>query len=317
MQRKIQQDMSERGLFIQNILAGPLVICDPPTIKDGIHLDPLQSGEVEDLSYYAPEVLGRSIALNTAIKKGYAMILSEDEYYEQIAIEEQRVIEESEEIQRKMGEAQASGNVFEAEKINLSAGGNPHGDYAAEALLAQKNTISNSDIWAAEFYNAKERGLVSTPAEFRELVDSGRILLSSSGVKRGTRVSLDEIPQDQISMTATKATIGMPVSYQHKNQNGDMEEKGDVYAAKRNLGNFNTTGNLPGATNIGVQDPQTPVYPSHPSNIRQANFEEDNFVDEVDLQEDDSSYESAKINYNNKFANTISRQSPYIRKPGR
>jgi hypothetical protein len=310
MQKRYIQEVNDKGLYIQNILAGPLVICDPPSIKDGIHLDPLQPGQVEDLSYYSQETLGRSIALNTAVKRGYVMILSEDEYYEQIELENRRIEAESLEIERQMGEAHAAGNVFEAEKINVTAGGNPHGDYSAEALLAQKNTISNSDIWAAEYRSAKEKGLVRTPIEFRELVDSGKISLASSGVKRGRRVSLDEIPQDQVSMTATKATVGMPGVYSHKNNDGFVSERGEVYAAKRSLGNFNATGNLPGATNIGVQDTPTPTYAAHPQNVRQA--QEDDFVDEIDLDQDDSSYEASKMNYNNQFANTISRQSPYI-----
>lgn len=322
MQKKFIQDLNERGLYIQNILAGPLVICDPPNIRDGIQLDPLQPGQVEDLSYYSQDTLARSIALNTAIKRGYAMVLSEEEYYEQIELEERRIEAESVEIQRRMGEAQASGNIFEAEKINITAGGNPHGDYSAEALLAQKNTMSNSDVWAAEYHAARAQGLVRTPQEFSEMVDSGRISLSSGGVNRGRRISLDETSQDQVSMTATRATIGMPGAYSYKNEDGSVVEKGEVYAAKRNLGNFNATGNLPGAVNIGVQDTPTPTYAAHPQNVRQAQFEED-YVDEVDLDQDDSSYEASKMNYNNEFSNSmnkqqqISRKSPYIGRQGR
>jgi hypothetical protein len=58
---------SSNAFYIQNVLPGQLVICDPLHIRDGLHLNPLLSGEIMNLSYYEKSVLARSLALQDAL----------------------------------------------------------------------------------------------------------------------------------------------------------------------------------------------------------------------------------------------------------
>lgn len=305
----------ERTLFIQNVLPGPLVICDPPSIKNGLYLDPLQPGETVELSFYDPQMLSRSIALNNALRNGYAISLSENEFYEQRQMAEQRQIAEMRELQNKIAKTETDGNIFEAEQINLATAGNPHGDGAAEALLAQKNTMNDQRVWAAEYRKAREQGIVSNPVEFKELVESGR--LSTSLGQRGRRVSMAEMQnigaQDQLNMTATKATIAMPGSYNVKNADGETDELGGVYTQRRQLTNFNATGTMVGATTIGVEDSATPTYSGHPVMQRNSQME-DSFVENVDINQDDNIYEQEYMAQNNQVAERLAvrPQSPYI-----
>lgn len=315
MQRTDQYE--DRGFFIQNILAGPLVICDPPHLKNGLYLDPLQPGETVDLSYYDQQTLVRSIALNNALRHGYAVTLSADEYYEQNEMESQRRIAQSIEMQKKMVVTEAANGIFEAEQINLSTAGNPHGDYSAEALLAQENNINSPQVWAAEYKKAKDQGLVRSPVEFQELVESGRIATQMGN--RGRRVSIAEMrnegAQDQINMTATRATIAMPGSYQVTND-GQREEMGGVYTQRRQLTNFNATGNMVGAGDIGVEDSPTPAYSGHPGMQKNAyaqnNAYTEDFVEDIDLEQEEAEYDRNYVAQNNQIAERLAPRSPYL-----
>jgi len=309
MQRNTRQ-FNNQGFYIQNILAGPLVICDPPHIKNGLYLDPLQPGEVVSLSYYEPETLGHSLALNNALVKGYAISLTEEEYYEQIAIAEQRQIEQNQEMKRKIVESEAAGNIFEAEQINLASAGNPHGDYSTEALLAQKNGMHDQKAWRDKYQEAKAQGLVRDPLEFKELIESGKLAIQSG--YRGKRVSLTEMQnigaQDQINMTTTKATIAMPGSYQDVNNSMEREERGGVYTEKRQLTNFNSTGSLVGST-AGIVDSPTPSYSTHPNMQKQASDEE---IENVDINQEDDEYEQQYRTKSQQIAERLTPKSPYL-----
>ena len=306
-------DTSE-GFYIQNILPGPLVICDPPNLRQtGLYLDPIQPGEIADLSYYDPQALARSMALNNALRHGYAMRLSPQEYEQQCYLNDQRQERDAQEIQRQMVAAEAAGTTFEAEQINLATAGNPHGDYSSEALLSQKGSAKDSDNWVVEYHKALADGIVSDPVQFKELVESGRIHTQMSN--RGRRVSVAQMHdfgnQDQVQMTATEATIAMPGSYKQ----GD-EERGGVYTQKRALTNFNATGQIVGGTNQYVDDAPEGVYaskaPRNPGNLPHPGHEE-SLVEEVDLKTDDNAYAQQKRNMESEVAQKYAPQSPYLK----
>jgi len=301
-----------QGVFIQNVLPGPLVMCDPPFLKNGLYLDPLQPGEVIDLSYYDPQILSRSIALNNAIKNGYAEVLSENEYYTQIELAEQRQIAQTQELQQRIVAAEAAGNTFEAEQINLATAGNPHGDYSAEALLAQKNTVNDHKVWAIEYHKAKAAGQVRDPIEFKELVESGRINTQINA--RGRRVSLEMQnfgSQDQLTMTSTKATIAMPGAYTVQNTDGTKQEMGGVFTEKRGLTNFNATGTIVGANTMGVEDAPSNVYSGHPMN-RSAQSANELMAEEVDINQDEDEYEQDLVLQRQQVADRLAPRSPYV-----
>lgn len=295
------------GFFIQNILPGPLVICDPPSTKEGLYLDALQPGETADLSYYDAATLNKSRALNNALRNGFAVTLSENEYYQQMDIAEQRQIQANEVLQQQVSEAHAAGSVFEAEQINLATAGNVHGDTSAEALLAQKNTLSNPQNWADNYAAAKAQGLVNDPITFQQLVESGKISFQTATGNRGRRVSLAEMQnvnaQDQMTMTATQATIAMPGSYNVQGQDGRPEERGGVYTQKRDLGNWNANASLPGANRMGVIDTENAVYPGQ---------QDDGFVEDVDLSQDDAAYNQQTMQQQQQVAQQLGNKGPYV-----
>lgn len=313
MQKNInRQQIETKGFYIQNILGGPLVICDPPHLN-GLYLDPLQPGETKDLTYYDPSILSRSIALNNALSVGYAIALDENEYNQQRHLAKQKQIAQHQEMKQKMAETAAAGGVFEAEQINLATAGNPHGDYAAEALMAQENSINNPEVWASEYRKAKMQGLVSGPIEFKELVESGR--LSTQMGSRGKRVSVAEMQnadaQDQINMTATRATIAMPGSYEVTDNNGEPQEMGGVYTQRRELTNFNATGSMVGAE-MGIIDSPTPAYSTHPMMQKNAQIYDDSFVEEIDIDQEDDEYEAQYRSQSSQVAEKLNARSPYI-----
>jgi len=67
---------SYEEIYVQNILPGPLSILDPPTVKDGLYLDPIPSGDIMDLSYYNIKDLLKSPAFRSALQHGYIRELS-------------------------------------------------------------------------------------------------------------------------------------------------------------------------------------------------------------------------------------------------
>ncbi len=324
MRKNINKLANENsGFYIQNILAGPLIICDPPHIKDGLYLDPIQPGEAIDLTYYDTNMLAGSKALNNALSNGFAIVLDAEEYDRQIYLAEQKEIEQNQEINRKIVEAEAADTIFEAEQINLLSAGNPHGNYAAEALLAQRDSINNPKVWAAEYQKAREQGLVRDPIEFKDLVESGRINPQMS--KRGRRIAGSEADNfnevNQINMTATKATIAMPGSQKMTNNTEDQEEIGEIHAQKRNLSNFNSTGSLTGSQ-MNIIDSPSPTYSTHPNmrktaseNAVSEDFSED-FIENIDIDQDEKEYDINLKTQNNQVSKRLVAHSPYIgRKP--
>ena len=310
---------TSNGFYIQNILAGPLVICDPPHLKTGLHLDPIQPGEVIELSYYDSSVLARSAALNNAIRLGYAERLSPEEYDEQLYLNEQKQIEQMQEIKRKIADAEVAGHgTFEAEQINLATAGNPHGDYSAEALLAQKDTMNDQAAWVSEYRAAKAQGLVRSPGEFTELVNSGRI--ATRLANRGRKVSLSDMhnfnSQDQIQMTKTSATIGMPGAYNERQDDGSVQERGGVYTEKRALTNFNSTGRLAGAVNQYVEEAPNGTYADQRPMPKRANVShpghEESLVEDIDLEDDDNAYEQKKQALESDAVERYTPRSPYL-----
>ena len=301
----------QKGFYIQNILEGPLVICDPPSLKNGLYLDPMNPGEARDLSSYDTQTLQRSAALNNAIRNGYVVVLDEEEYYEQLEIMEAIQREQQEEIERQIVAAEAAGTVFEAEQINLASAGNPHANPAAEALAAQKSGKREKKEWAEAYRYAKDQGLVNSPFEFQELVKKGGFVTGNN--RRGRKMSLAEMQNlgvpNQTTMTATKASVAVPGSYHVRGEDGKMEEKGGVYTRKQNLGNFSATGVIEGA-----EDSSTNAYPGHPDNMKKFanNHEEaEEFVEEVDLEQSDEEYERQAKSKKNQVSERLTPRSPH------
>lgn len=280
------------ALYAQNILPGPLVICDSPNLKNGLYLsEPIYPGGVLDLNSYGPEIISRSPALNKAISEGYLDLLTEEDYLIQQRIADERLELQQEEIEKNRVIAEAAGNTYEAEQINLSSTGNAHGNYSTEAILAQQNVAKENKSWVADYKKAKASGLVSGPIEFKELVDSGKLSTRIASGNRGRKISLDDYEQDQIAMTSTRATIANP-----GNEN-------EINVEKRKLTNFNRTGNLVGAKSIGVIDPENDVY-----------VDDDGMMEEVDLNQSDEEYGNQISIKNNSVSKRLSNRPPYLGK---
>lgn len=292
LKRNLMKITEETGeLYAQNILPGPLVICDSPTLKNGLFLqDPVYPGEILDLNSYGMEIISRSPALNKAISEGYLDLLNEEEYLIQCRIADERLELQQEEIDKNRVITEAAGNSYEAEQINLSSAGNSHGNYSTEAILSQQNVAKENKSWVAEYRQAKAQGLVSDPIEFKELVDSGKLYAKAASGNRGRKVSLDDYEQDQLTMTSTRATIANPGS------------GNETTVEKRKLTNFNKTGVLTGAKTIGVIDPENEVYA------------DDGIIDEIDLDQPDEEYVNQLSVKNNSVAKRLSNKSPYLGK---
>jgi len=185
----------------------------------------------------------------------------------QINLKREKEIMLQERLRAKRVAAEANGDVFEAESINLASAGNPHGDYSAEALLAQQN-VESMDGWAQSYEDALNDGIVRTPQEFAEKVDRGELSIGGRTGGRGRKISLANNMTDQITMTKTQATVGVPSEYQGLSMSGEVERHGEIVAQKRNMSNFNTM-------NTGM-----PV--------------DESFVESIDLEQDESQYEMNK-----------------------
>lgn len=264
------------GFYIQNVLGGPLAITDRG--KDGLYLDPIPAGGVIDLSYEEPRTIMRSDGLRKAFMRGFIRRLSE----EQFEIEEQKMYDyaDAEEQERQMTMMEVDGDVMEVEEVNLARGGRAHATGGRDAHQID-NLLNNPKKYAEVYadYNAKYG---TDPFEFRRMVESGEISMSPSGT-RGRRISMDEFAdtQDQLKMTRTHATVASVDTVASKED--EVEEYGETKGINR-----------PRTGRMGSFASREPKWVGErpEGTTRRASARDEVYAEEVDLNTDDSQWQS-------------------------
>lgn len=247
------------GFFIRSLWGGPLIISDPG--QDGLYVE-MVPNEVMDLSHEDVSVLKRSPALRRAMHYGWIERITREQY--DYLFEYQTQMQQYMEIQRQQEMLKVEGAMLDDYNIDLGreAAGRAHhysggfgytyNPYAQQqpqqqqqgmSLAAmQMNQMNNPYFYSQNMNAMRQQGV--DPMAFGQMVNNGEIMTNGMS-RRGIRVPMMQPgmmqtagmpqPMDQISMTSSAATYGVP--------NG----MGGVATNQAPMGNFNFQAQIPGA----------------------------------------------------------------------
>jgi len=276
---KTFEQYADEGFYIQNMMPGPLFINDKRSnlvnamgMPAGLRVL-LEGHEVADLSGEDPNMLKRSPALRQAIRDKYAIVLSYREYLS--ALERNERAKRVEERERRKSIIEIDGELVEAENINLATG-----DARGNSSIDTSNLINNPATYAKMAAEARKQGIDAY--EFQKMVDNGDVQGGMASARFGKKISLEDLPEapSQIEMTRSRATITQ----------APMD--GNTTSTSRvRMGNFNTTGDLPGYEGQYAGTPR-PSQVQQQRVIRGSGAREDAVVEDVDLSIDDGTWDA-------------------------
>ena len=272
-------EYAEEGFYIQNMMPGPLFINDKRSnlvnaagMPAGLKIL-LEGHEVTDLSGEDPNMLKRSPALRQAVREGFIIILSYDQYL--AALDRHEKAKRAEERDRRKRLIEIDGALVEAEDINLAAG-----DARGNNSIDTSQMINNPATYAKLAAQARANGI--DEVEFQKMVENGDIQGGMASARFGRKISLDEIPEapSQIEMTRSRATVTQAPMDGFRTS-----------TAKMAMGNFNTQGSIPGYNGQYAQGQPSQQVVQQQRVIRGSGAQEETVVEDVDLSMDDTSWD--------------------------
>ncbi len=289
----IVEDFADEGFYIQNMMPGPLFINDKRSnlvnaagMAAGLKVL-LEGHEVADLSGEDPAMLRRSPALRQAIRDGFVIVLSYQEYLGALAEFERNKRKEERERRKKIIEI--DGALVEAEDINLASG-----DSRGSASIDPSQQINDPRTYARVAAQARQAGV--NGYDFEKMVENGEIQGGGSG-KFGRSIPVNQVAPEQMAPPPPQYRNAAPSQIEMTESHPVVSRAtagGYTEQLRTRPGNFNTTGRMPGYEG----DYAEPVRVQQQRVIRGGGASEETIVEDCDLAMDDSSWEAMENSRN-------------------